>query len=81
MHVVLRIKEQAGHQGGPLLTQPTLSHFFSMGPPDLTVPSSFVSDQRDHATCSRVRKVRGCRSQAQPWPRYYWWQVQSRKGT
>lgn len=50
MQVVLRIKEQAGHQGGPLLTQPTLSHFFSLGPPDLTVPLSFVSDQRDHAT-------------------------------
>lgn len=43
MQVVLRIKEQAGHQGGPLLTQPTLSHFFSLGPPDLTVPSSVTN--------------------------------------
>lgn len=43
--------------------------------------SFFVSDQQDHAICSKVRKVRGCRSQDQSWPRYYWWQVQSRKGT
>lgn len=80
MQVVLRIKNRLGTREDPFLHNLPCP-ISSVWGPLTSLCLCRLSVTNGIMQRSRVRKVRGCRSQAQPWPRYYWWQVQSRKGT